>query len=143
MSRVRAHAGVGAPSIILIIVVLSLTTFGVLTLVSARADGVLAARAAVTAEAYYAADAAAQKRLMELDEALQSGAAMDEIGFLAPDADMPGAYTFRCETGDGRAISVSVRGANGAARFTVLSYRLIQLTDWDAQENLLLASTEQ
>ncbi len=139
MSRTRPHTGVGAPSILLIIVVLSLTTFGVLTLASARVDSRLTTRAADTARAYYTADAAAQAKLMEIDETLLSGGNPSGIAALVRLDDTPDAYCFLCETGDARAIRVVVRITPGAKRAQVLEYKLVQLTDWAGQDEFHLA----
>lgn len=143
MSRQRSHPGVGASSILLIIVVLSLTTFGVLTLVSARNDRTLTARAVETAAAYYAADKAAQTQLMEIDMALLSGRAPLEIPGLTALDGAQGAYTFRCETGDSRAVSVVVRIDPGEKRCAVVSYKLVQLSEWSSPTAFHLASPAQ
>lgn len=62
--------GTGASSVLMIFVVLCLTAFGVLSLVSARADRHLTDRAQAAAEAYYAADAAVEETLAAIDAAL-------------------------------------------------------------------------
>lgn len=62
--------GTGASSVLMIFVVLCLTAFGVLSLVSARADKRLTDRAKTAAQAYYAADAAVEETLAAIDGAL-------------------------------------------------------------------------
>ena len=139
MNRIRSHAGVGASSILLIFVVLSLTSFGVLTLVSARADKNLTARTVETTKAYYTADAAAQQKLLAIDEALLGGVDLDMIDGLTPDESAPNAYVFRCETGDGRAIRVRIARAAGESRCTILEYKLVHIADWSGADDLTLA----
>ena len=141
MNRIRSHAGVGASSILLIFVVLSLTSFGVLTLVSARADKRLTARTVETTAAYYAADAAAQQTLYAIDEALIGGASLADIGWLTADESVPGAYAFECETGDGRAVRVLVADTEDG-HYTVLTYKLIHTTGWNEANGLTLAMPE-
>ena len=50
------NAGVGMASVIMIALVLALTTFGILSLVSARADAAMSRKARENAEAYYEAE---------------------------------------------------------------------------------------
>lgn len=63
----------GAPSIIMIFVVLCLICFATLSMVSANADLRLAQKTAENVAAYYRADAAAQTRVAELSGAEASG----------------------------------------------------------------------
>lgn len=61
---------VGIPSLLMIFVVLCLTTFAVLSFVSARADLNVSDQTVQTAQGYYAADHAAQQALARLDKEL-------------------------------------------------------------------------
>lgn len=63
----RLSIGTGVPSILMIFVVLCLTTFGVLSFSSSRADLNLTKKNAIQVEAYYTADGVAQEILMEID----------------------------------------------------------------------------
>lgn len=62
--------GVGVASMLMIFVVLCLTTFAVLSYVTANADYKLTREAAEAAEAYYAADAQSAEALAQFDEQL-------------------------------------------------------------------------
>jgi len=62
---------VGGSSIVVIFVILTLTTFATLSLVSARADQSLGRKSVEATEAYYAADARAEEILAEIDMLLQ------------------------------------------------------------------------
>ncbi len=76
----NAGLGVGMVSILIVFVVLCLTTFATLSLVSARADLRLTNRAAESLREYYAADSAAQEQLAQLDSLLeQAGADWQQI----------------------------------------------------------------
>ncbi|MGX8700863.1 hypothetical protein [Caproiciproducens sp.] len=66
------HLGVGASSILMIFVVLCLTTFGVLSYVTANADNRISTKNAETVENYYAAAAIAEQKLQKIDETLLS-----------------------------------------------------------------------
>jgi hypothetical protein len=70
MSGNKQFGGIGACSILMIFVVLCLTTFGLLSLVSARADLRLSQEARLSAERYYAADAQTDLTLSQIDQVL-------------------------------------------------------------------------
>lgn len=72
-SKTSTGVSVGGSSILVIFILLCLTTFATLSMVSARADLRLTERAAEATEAYYAADAAAEEILAEIDAVLQAG----------------------------------------------------------------------
>ena len=66
MKRLPSRMGVGASSILLILVVVSLTLFASLALVQARADASLTEKTAASAGAFYDADARAQRMIAAL-----------------------------------------------------------------------------
>lgn len=66
----RSTMAIGTPSAILVFVVLCLTSFGALAFSTANADLKLSTQTAQSLTDYYAADARAQRALMELDETL-------------------------------------------------------------------------
>lgn len=66
----RGFGSMGASSVLMIFVVLCLTTFGVLSLVSAKADLRLTDKTLAAAEEYYAADAEVEILLSRIDAAL-------------------------------------------------------------------------
>lgn len=72
MSREKSNMGisVGSSSILAIFVVLCLTTFATLSLVSARADYKLTQKTAQSTSEYYAADTKAEELLQQLHQAL-------------------------------------------------------------------------
>lgn len=74
MKREQGAVGVGATSIILVAMTLLLTVFGVLALLSARADKKLTDRTHAAAEAYYLADLEAQRILAAVDAQVAAGA---------------------------------------------------------------------
>lgn len=68
--RGQVRAGLGVPSMVLVLVVLCLSMLGVLSLISARNDAALAQRHAVLTAAYDEAATAAQRALCDLDAQL-------------------------------------------------------------------------
>ena len=64
--RGQVRAGLGVPSMVLVLVVLCLSMLGVLSLISARNDAALAQRHTVLTAAYDEAAAAAQRALCDL-----------------------------------------------------------------------------
>jgi hypothetical protein len=72
-NRPRSALGVGISTVVTVMVVVLLTTFSVLALVSARAELRLANKATESTENYYAADSQAEKWLADLDAFIGRG----------------------------------------------------------------------
>lgn len=66
------NLSVGASSILMIFVVLCLTTFGILSYITANADSKISTKNAETVENYYAAATTAEKKLQAIDDSLLS-----------------------------------------------------------------------
>ncbi len=132
MRELQPRAGLGASSILLILVVLCLTAFSVLALVSARVDARQTEAAAETAARYYAADAAAQKTLNSIDAALLSGADPTALDGVTRDANNADALRFSVPLGDGRELTVelAVLTRGSGARYRVTRYALVNTTAW-------------
>ena len=75
----RPSLAVGAPSALMIFVVLLLTCFGMLAFASARADAALSRRTAQSVADYYQADAAAQQALMVAEGVLAQPQAQQDM----------------------------------------------------------------
>jgi len=118
--------GVGASSILLIMVVLSLTLFAVLSLVQAKNDAALTDKTASGAAAFYDADARAQGMLSELDAALAAGADATAIDGVAKTAG--GQYAFSVDASDGHTLSVVFSFDDGHC--AVRSYRYESASEW-------------
>ena len=129
MKQQTNSMGVGASSILLILVVVSLTLFASLALIQARSDAALTQKTAVSTRAYYDADTRAQTMLASLDDALQQGSALDSIEGVTKQAD--GSYAFSVEASDGHALNVVV--GVSAKRCEILSYRYENTQDWTEQ----------
>lgn len=129
MKQYPSRMGVGASSILLILVVVSLTLFASLALIQARGDAALTEKTAGSVHAFYEADARAQEKLAALDDALQKGAAPEHLEGVTKQAD--GNYAFSIEADDGHTLFVSLDLTSG--RCNVLSYRYINAQDWAEQ----------
>lgn len=69
----QTSGSTGLASVLMIVMILALTCFGVLALSSARADAAVSARAETFSAGYYAAEGRLQRRLAHLDAELQGG----------------------------------------------------------------------
>jgi len=129
MKQYPSRMGVGASSILLILVVVSLTLFASLALIQARSDAALTDKTAVSTSAYYDADARAQTMISVLDDALSQGKAPDSVEGVSRQAD--GSYAFSVGSCDGHTLNVVVETSGG--RCEVLSYRYESATEWIGQ----------
>ena len=129
MKQNPSRMGVGASSILLILVVVSLTLFASLALIQARGDAALTKKTAEGILAFYEADSLAQEKLAALDDALQQGTAPDSIDGIAKLSD--GNYAFSIAANDGHTLFVSLVLSSGRCR--VLAYRYINVRGWAEQ----------
>ena len=129
MKQYPSRVGVGASSILLIVVVLSLTLFAVLSLVQARADAALTDRTALSASAFYDADARAQQMLALIDDALATDKSPATIEGVSLDG--AGNVSFSIGSFDGHALNVAADTAGGRCKVT--SYRYVSTTEWIGQ----------
>ena len=152
----QTRVGLGAASLIMILLVLCLVLMGVLSLMSARADLDLSRRHAKLAEGYAEASAAAQRALAELDALLAEAHAKstDEAQYaaLCTDTVKAGGASVEWEddvtaalyldAGEERQIEVRVEripwSIAAKTRFTITSYRLIDAKEWEQTESLIL-----
>ena len=129
MSQHPTRMGVGASSILFILVVLSLTLFAVLSFVQARSDAALTNRTAQSVEAYYDADARAQRMLASIDDALRSGGQPTDVEGVSIQSER--LYAFSVGSIDGHTLNVSVDVTAGSCRVT--SYRYESATQWTGE----------
>ena len=129
MKHDPSRLGVGSSSILLIIVVLSLTLFAVLSLVQARSDAALTNRTALSASAFYDADARAQRAIAALDDALADAIAPESIDGVTRQAD--GTVTFAVGSTDEHVLNVTADVSGGSCK--ILSYRYESAAEWIGQ----------
>ena len=129
MKQHPTRMGVGASSILFILVILSLTLFAVLSFVQARSDAALTDRAAQSVESYYDADARAQRAIALIDDALQSGGLPTDVEGVNIQSE--NVYAFSIGSIDGHALNVRVDVSSGACRVT--SYRYESAAEWTGE----------
>ena len=107
MKRRGMHIGPGAPSLLLVVVVVSMSVLGLLALMSARSDAKLAARSRSFVEAEYEISARAEYTLAELDEVLAECVGAEDV-LAAVAARLPEGFEM-----DGNIVSWTETGALG------------------------------
>jgi hypothetical protein len=150
---------VGSSSVLMIFVLLSLTAFSALSLVSARADLRLTQKAADSVSRYYEANAAAQALLGDCDRALQTGAAgaldaadyagrvagalMDKPDFFVLPSEAGAQISFEVPVDEKRVLQVSLTAPfsdkDAALRYRLDAWQVTQVGQWamdDGQMNL-------
>ena len=123
--------GVGATSIVLIAVVLCLTIFSVLALVTANADAKLSKKSLRSIGDYYAAEAKAQEKLAAIDGRLVNGD-------IEASGDMQienGQIVFSVSIDDARELCVVLeRTGKNAPRYEILSYQVVSVGEWKGDQ---------
>lgn len=150
------RVGLGAASLIMILLVLCLVLMGVLSLMSARADLSLSRRHAELAEGYAKASASAQQALSQLDallvearDAAQSDAQyaghrteIEAIGETSIEWLDEKNARMQFDAGEERLIEVCIACKSWDeardARYEITSYRLVDMKEWDQTESLIL-----
>ena len=114
----RWAIGVGIPTLVTIIVAVLLTTFSVLTLVTARADLRLSEKAIESTQNYYSADGQAEHWLAELDGFVAKGhedmaadlaAAGYRVVGITGDGRLLVRQTFSLDAGRELAVDISIK----------------------------------
>ncbi|MDR0963406.1 MAG: hypothetical protein LBM60_02175 [Clostridium sp.] len=145
--RIALHTGkkggirlsVGGSSILVIFVILTLTTFATLSLVSANADYNLSRKAMSAATEYYAADSQAEEMLMRIDTALAkitSGSsfleeaeavisAMDGVSTARDGDSLLATYTI--PVNDGQELFVALSVTDSTPRYRRVEWRVITI----------------
>lgn len=117
--------GVGMASILLIVMVLAFTTFGVLSLVSAMTNMRMSRKTLATTAAYYQAEGQLQEQLAELDAELLAGTAeIPEHGLWELKADVQ-------EVQQLLLIVEHKEPAEDDGRYRVLWQRLVNTVEWN------------
>lgn len=130
MKREQGAAGVGTASVVLIGMVLLLTVFGVLALLTASQDQRLTDRTHAAAVSYYAADAEAQRILAAVDEKLALGHAVDVDGVVQKGDN----YAVSIPIDEVRTLYVEWRPAQGLDDRYIICYNVTNEGSWDVTE---------
>lgn len=151
MSRKRVTGvNVGGSSILVIFVLLCLTTFATLSLVSANASYSLAKKASYSASEYYSANAAAEERLAEIDGRLREASLLagSESGYFTlveryceqsgfPASYKDGEISYEVPVNDTQVLAVSLRVNYSldetAPRFSRERWQVVNTADWELE----------
>lgn len=147
--RRNTGVNVGGSSILVIFILLCLTTFATLSMVSAGADLRLTERAVAASRDYYAADAAAEQTLADIDQAVRDtnrvpddsflGRCKDNIAKAAPQADIQeqgGDLLVRYSQtiNENQELSVALRiSGDGESRCTREMWQVVSTGEWAPQ----------
>lgn len=153
-SQPEYRVGIGASSIIMIFIVLCLTTLGVLSFASARANLVLTERRQEKVEAFYQTDAKAQALIAAIDSALLKAAQQPAEEFEAHvkalsniDASIQvkggSRAQFSLPVGDTQTLEVelAIQEPGSAQRYSISKYQLMYTGEW-APDNSIVLMTE-
>ncbi len=134
--------GVGASSILMIFVLLSLTTLGVLSFASARADWTLTMRRQEQVQVYYGACSEAQRVIAGVDEALLSAPDTAEayaayIKGLADDRltvseDLLISFVVPINEAQQLEVALQATGPGAAERYVIQYHKIVSIVKWDA-----------
>lgn len=129
MERTKRRAdhgrGVGAASILMIVMVLAFTTFGILSLVSALADARMSRRAVERVSAYYEAEGRLQQQLADFDAALMAGTAPEPVD---------GQWVLTEDIMEGQRLELTLQkreGAQAGAGYEVLMQKVVNTGEWN------------
>lgn len=143
---------VGASSILVIFVILGLTTFATLSLLSAGADARLSARAVQASVDYYAADSRAEEILAGIDGALREAgkpgvqradyydacvlalSGLEGVTAVHEDGAVLARYTVPAGEIQALAVEILVNPPGAAKRFVRRSWKLVNTAEWEAEE---------
>lgn len=133
-NRQKAGLGVGGSSLLMVFIIVCLTTFATLSLVSANADDKLSVKTAEAVSAYYAADGRAVERLQTIDALLADGQAEAiTVQDLAEATETGYAFTEAINDRQCLAVTLTVR----QQRCTIASWRVVNIGDWNGDGQLL------
>ncbi len=138
--------GVGASSILMIFVILSLTTLGVLSFASAKVEDATTTRRQKQVESYYAAVADVQRKLFEIDQKLLEAPEdvtefMDYVRALEDERTAVSRrllLSFSVPMNENQALDVAIQVLmpGNPARYTLERHRVVNTTEWVA-DNLI------
>lgn len=117
--KLKMSVGIGGPSIIMILVVLSLTTLSALSLMTANSDWKLTKRTAQSVTDYYSADNQAEEILASADADINSGYPLETDSF-----------TIFVSDKQNLVMKLEAKGST----YSVISRKLVPVSQWDYEE---------
>lgn len=114
--------GVGTASVLMIVMVLAFTTFGVLALSSAMADARMSEKALERVSKYYEAEGRLQQRLAEFEEALSLGNEPEPVD---------GLWILIEDVTEGQQIQMALQESGSGSGYVVLWQRVVNTGEWN------------
>lgn len=130
----RVGLGVGGSSLLMVFIIVCLTTFATLSLLSANSDYKLSAKTAQSVSDYYAADGRATERLQQIDALILSGQAEEIVRLGLAEQTIDG-YTYSEAINNSQSLQVTLRMQNN--RCTVVGWQVENTGQWHGGEQLL------
>lgn len=121
--------GVGMASVLMIVMVLAFTTFGILSLVSASADARLSQKSEEVTAAYYEAEGQIQEQIANLDAVLLSDPSGFREGEIIQLAENTGENTQL-------QVSLQITDSSEQSRYRILQHRLVHTNSWIPDDGL-------
>lgn len=114
--------GVGAASVLMIVMVLAFTTFGVLALSSALADARMSEKALERVSNYYEAEGRLQQRLAEFEEALLLGTEPEPVD---------GLWILIEDVTEEQQIHMALQRSESDSGYVILWQRIVNTGEWN------------
>lgn len=141
MAKKKEISGIqiGTSSLILIFVVLCLTIFSVLSLMSSMSDMRLAQKSLAAVEEYYIADSLAEKKLKEIDMIIKNDHNFaEELGEMFDPAT--GLIYYEIPINESQALCVELdvisRANNGEKRYNILKWQEVNKGEYEIDDSL-------
>ena len=132
--RQKAGLGVGGSSLLMVFIIVCLTTFATLSLVSANADDKLSIKTAETVSAYYDADGRAAERVQAIEALVQAGQS-EQIAAHGLAETTAAGYAFTEAINDRQSLEVTL--AVGPTGLRIAAWRVVNTGDWNGDGQLL------
>lgn len=141
MAKKKEISGIqiGTSSLILIFVVLCLTIFSVLSLMSSMSDMRLAQKSLSATEEYYKADSLAEKKLKEIDMIIESTYALEEkMGEIYDPAT--GLISYEIPINEHQVLCVELevisRAKDGEKRYNITKWQEVNKGEYEIDDSL-------
>lgn len=154
VNKKTASLSVGASSLLMFFVILTLTTFAALSLASANADASLSSRAVQASHRYYEADSRAEEILASIDAALIQARensvnqpynercmalvnTIDDVEASVENGILITRYSVLMPNDQELFVLLHINDEASSERYTIKTWKVINTEDWDMEGNFL------
>ncbi len=139
-NRQEYRIGIGTSTMLLVFVIISIVTLGVLSFLSAKVDKALTDKNIDMVQGYYRASAAAQRRLLEIDNDLSAVASQQALAAYAQQEGM--SYTdetlsFAVDADNDRVLNVALNVNDRFQIGHITQYTMENKEEWSSGFSLL------